>query len=153
MLGVSQIIHVHALCQILTLSETTNFRIFQSERVCRRQFWIWWKWQKRVENCVGKANCLLQAISPFPAVLSKVLYCRHVITLSQTSPDFYVCAVQAFWKHCRKRRNCPSRAISHFPTMFYVRLENFLPFSFNFKLSSANSISFEVSKICRLGKG
>ena len=28
------------------------------------------------------------------------------LTLSQTSPGFYVSAVQVFWKHCEKRRNC-----------------------------------------------
>ena len=27
-------------CTVLTLSQTTNFRLFQSERVCRRQFQI-----------------------------------------------------------------------------------------------------------------
>ena len=27
-------------------------------------------------------------------------------TLSKTSPDFYVSAVQVFWKHCGNRRNC-----------------------------------------------
>ena len=26
----------------LTLSKTTNFKLFQTERVCRRQFQIWW---------------------------------------------------------------------------------------------------------------
>ena len=26
--------------------QTTNFRVFQIERVCRRQFQSWWKWQK-----------------------------------------------------------------------------------------------------------
>ena len=30
---------------------------------------------------------------------------------------------------------------------------NCLPFSFNLKLSSANSLSLEESKTCRLGKG
>ena len=28
------------------------------------------------------------------------------LTLSQTSPGFHVSAEQAFWKHCRDRRNC-----------------------------------------------
>ena len=28
------------------------------------------------------------------------------LTLSQTSPGFYVSAVNIFWKHCGKRRNC-----------------------------------------------
>ena len=54
------------------------------------------------------------------------------LTLSQTSPVFYASAVQVFWKHCRKRRNCLSRAISCFPIVFSSHLENILPFSFNF---------------------
>ena len=29
----------------LTLSQTTNFRLFQIERICRRQFQMRWKWQ------------------------------------------------------------------------------------------------------------
>ena len=32
-------------------------------------------------------------------------------------------------------------------------MENFLPFSSNLKLPSANSLRLEESKICRLGKG
>ena len=41
------------------------------------------KFSKRVENTVGKgeiARCSFQAISPFPTVFSKYLYCRHVKT-------------------------------------------------------------------------
>ena len=37
----------------------TKFRLFQTEKVCRRQFQIWRKWQKviqRVENTVGKGE-------------------------------------------------------------------------------------------------
>ena len=38
----------------------TNFRFFQTEIVCRRQFQIWQKWQKelskREENIVGKGE-------------------------------------------------------------------------------------------------
>ena len=30
----------------LTLSQTTKFRFLQTERVCKRQFLIWWKWHK-----------------------------------------------------------------------------------------------------------
>ena len=44
-------------------------------------------------------------------------------------------------------------AISPFPKVFSICLENFLPFSSNFKLPSANSFSLEESKICFLGKG
>ena len=37
--------------------------------------------------------------------------------------------------------------------MFCTCLEKFLPFSSNLRLSSAESTSFDESKICRLGKG
>ena len=34
----------------LTLSQTTNFRLFQTGRVCRRQFQVWRKWQKVLQK-------------------------------------------------------------------------------------------------------
>ena len=44
----------------LTLSQTTNLRLFQPEVVCRWQFQIWWKMQKvlktSIENTVGKGE-------------------------------------------------------------------------------------------------
>ena len=68
----------------LTLSQTTNFRFFKTERVCRRHIQIWWKWEKVLQmgrkQCVKRRNCLLRAISPFPIVFSKCLYSRHVKT-------------------------------------------------------------------------
>ena len=36
--------------RILTHYQTTNFRLFQTERVCRRQFQIWRKWQKAIQT-------------------------------------------------------------------------------------------------------
>ena len=45
------------------------------------------------------------------------------------------------------------QAISPFLTVFSIHLENFLPFSANLNLSSANSFNLEESKICPLGKG
>ena len=38
--------------------------------------------------------------------VQKVNIFRYELTLSQTSPGFYVCAVQVFWKLYGKRRNC-----------------------------------------------
>ena len=84
---------------------------------------------------------------------SKILSSGNGLTLSQTTRGFYVSAVQVFRKHCGKRRNCSQQAISSFPSVFSTLLENFLPFSSNSKLSSANSLSLEESKICCLGKG
>ena len=70
------------------------------------------------------------------------------LTLSQTSPDFYVSTVQVFWKHWGKRINCSWRAIYPFPSVFSTGLDNFRPFSSNSKLLSVNSSSLEESKIC-----
>ena len=36
--------------------------------------------------------------------------------------SFDASATDSFWKHCGKRRNCSSQAISHFPTMFSTQL-------------------------------
>ena len=33
----------------------TNFRLFQIEKLCRRQFQIWRKWQKIIQT--GRKNC------------------------------------------------------------------------------------------------
>ena len=63
---------------LLSYRYRTNFRLFQTERVCRRQFQIWWKWQKVIQtgrkHCVECRNCSLRAISPFPTVFSKGLF-------------------------------------------------------------------------------
>ena len=71
------------------------------------------------------------------------------LTHSHTMTPFDTPGKLVFRKHCGKRRN-EQRAISPFPTVFSTPLDNFLPFSSNLKLLSANSFSLEVSKICRL---
>ena len=74
--------HLTHCMSSLILSHTTNFRLFQTERVCKRHFQIWWKWQKVLQkgrkHCGKRRNCSLRAISPFPTVFSKDLYCGHV---------------------------------------------------------------------------
>ena len=69
----------------LTLSQITNFRLLHIDRVGSQQFWIWWKYQKVLQEdrkCCGKRrNCSLRAIFfSFPIVFSEDLYCRHVKT-------------------------------------------------------------------------
>ena len=39
----------------LTHYQMTNFRLFQTERVCRRRFQIWRKWQKVIQ--IGRKHC------------------------------------------------------------------------------------------------
>ena len=62
----------------LTHYQTTNFRLFQTERICRRQFQIWRKCQKVIQmgrkHCGKRRNCSLPAVSPFATVFSKGLF-------------------------------------------------------------------------------
>ena len=78
----SQLFGFGEFFHMLTHYQTTNFRLFQTERVCRRQFQIWRKWQKVIQmgrKHSGKnRNCSLRAISPFPTVFSKGLFPRAV---------------------------------------------------------------------------
>ena len=76
--------------------------------------------------------------------------CR-ALSLPQTIPRFMCLQYSSF--DSAKRRNCSLRAISPFPTVFSPCLDNFLPFSLNLKLLSANSLSLEEAKICCLGEG
>ena len=82
------------------ISKLTNFRLFQTGRLCRRQFQIWRKWQKLsnwVENTWKRKNCSSRAISPFPSVFKrlvsqgrqKVSLCGNGLTKwnFQTSPN------------------------------------------------------------------
>ena len=82
-------------------------------------------------------------------------YNSSLLTLSQTSPGFYMSELQDFWKHCGKRRNCSGARDEQFLLfpVFSTHLESILPISSNLKLSSANLFRLEESKICRLGQG
>ena len=61
----------------LTHYQTTNFRLFRIERLCRRQIQIWQEWQKVIQasrmHCGKRRNCSLRAISPFPSVLKRLV--------------------------------------------------------------------------------
>ena len=63
----------------------------------------------------------------------------------------FTCLQYKSLENTEKRRNCLQKAISPFPTVS-TRLENFMPFSSNLKLSSAISVSLEGFKICCLGR-
>ena len=66
----------------LTLFQATNFGRFQTERVSRRLFPIRCKWQKVLivgrKHCGKRRNWSFRAISPFPKMFSKDLYCKNV---------------------------------------------------------------------------
>ena len=73
---------LHKGKRVLTHYQTTNFRLFQTERVCRRQFEVL-RIRKKViqigrKHCGKRRNCSLRAISPLPTVFSKGLFPRGV---------------------------------------------------------------------------
>ena len=92
-----------------------KFRLFLTERISRQQFQFLRKWQAVLQ--VGRKHCgkkekLLVIkdeldrfflIQPFP----------------RKSPDLYLSAVEVFWRHCGKRRNCSFQAISPLSSVFY----------------------------------
>ena len=62
----------------------TNFRLFQHERIAEDNFKFDENGRKFIQMdrkyCGKRRNCLLAAISPFPTVYTKDLYCRYVKT-------------------------------------------------------------------------
>ena len=105
----------------------------------------WVTYHKSYLNAVivCKSYLLVISICPFSLKVSYPIKNRvHHLSSFQTSPAFNVFAVQVFCKHYGKRRNCSSQAISPFPRVFSIRSVEFLLFSSNLKLSSANAFSF-----------
>ena len=68
-----------------------------------------------------------------------------LLTVSQTSPGFYVSAVQVFWKHCNKQ-------FLLFPQCFLLVLRTFCHFHQIWNCC-VQTLSLGESKIHRLGKG
>ena len=91
----------------ITLSQTTNFRLFQIERVCRQQFQIWWKWLKVPQtgrkHCGKRRKCLFKQFLLFPQCFLKTCIgdiktraCLERVNPFPNKPCFL--CVQVFWK-------------------------------------------------------
>ena len=79
-------------------------------------------------------------------------------TFSQTSPGFYVSAIQILKKKRKKKpvgngEFARNEQFLYFPPVFSSGSENLPPFSSCLKLLSASTLNLEQSLICRLGKG
>ena len=72
---------------------------------------------------------------------------------SHTMTPFDAPGKQAFENTVGKGEIALNEQFLLFPTVFSTRSDNFLSFSSNVKLSSANSFSLEEFKICRLVMG
>ena len=157
----------------------TNFRICQTERVCRRQCQIWWKWQKVLrigrKHWAKRRNCSLRAISPFPMVFSKDLYCRHEkkqdllgkgfnfswrwklklrqFTLHPTIPTFNTPGKKKTFENIvGKGENAGNQHFLLFPTMFSTIHKINFNFWVTFILSSANPFNLDWYTILLFGK-
>ena len=64
---------------------------------------------KRVENNVEKGESRLRAISPFPTVFSKGLYCRHVKTRACLGKGLTSQKLFFFFKFGKSRRKIPRK--------------------------------------------
>ena len=77
--------------------------------------------------------------------------CRILVNPFPNKPWFlHICSANLLKTLWEKEKLL---AISPFPTVFSNHLENFLPLSSHLKLSAANSLNLEESKIYCLGKG
>ena len=118
---------------VLTLFQTTNFRLFQTQGVCTQQFQNWWKWCKIVlkgrKHC-GKRRKLL-GMSDFSFSKSvfnrpELLTCKNKGLFGKglkyfnpfpNNPWFLWPTKEGFWKYRGKMRKCWWPAFSPFPTM------------------------------------
>ena len=118
----------------LTLYQTTNFRLFQTERVCRRQFQTWRKWNKVIQtgrkHCGKRRNCSLRTISAFPTVFSKGLFSRGIkrchcvgmgyLSFTKLSPYFIVSLRTRLFKTLSEREKMLVASILSFSyNVFY----------------------------------
>ena len=71
----------------------------------------------------------------------------------QNKPRFLRVCSTSLLKTLWKKEKLLVTSNFSFPTVFSIRLKDFLPFSSNLNMSSTSSFSLEESIFCRLGKG
>ena len=96
----------------LKLLAKVNFKLDEnggkfSKRQARKHCGKWQKdlYKASLKTLWEKKELLLTEIYPFPAVFSKGLYCRHVVTSFFFSEMVKYLQYKSFKKHCKKRSN------------------------------------------------
>ena len=102
-----------------------------------------------------RRNCSLRAISPFPTGFSKGLFSRGIkrwewVNRFPNKPWFLRVCSTSLLKTLGEKEKLLVTSNFSFSHSVSTLLENFLPFSLNLKLSSANAFRLEESEICRL---
>ena len=106
----------------------------------------------KIKEGIQKTPCTVS----FNSYLDKSIFCFtcNIFNPFPNSPWFLcVCSTSLLKTLLEKEKLLIMSNFSFSYSVFYPLTENFLPFSSNLKLSSANSLSLEESKICCLGKG
>ena len=68
--------------------------------------------QKGRKHCGKRRNCSLRAISPFPTVISKDLYCRHVKTMACLGKPINLCQLHTFVSVNVKMKVCKDQLLN-----------------------------------------
>ena len=78
--------------EVLTLCQKTNFRLFQTQRVCRQQFQIWWIWQKFLQTVKQEGQDGPGSLTWF----FEIALANFFLSLSEKNLQefLYVCTVQ-----------------------------------------------------------
>ena len=96
----------------------------------------------KLENSVGEKGENTGYL--FPTMFSNDFFSRDVNSFPNKPWFLRVCSTSLLKTVLHLKKKKEKRAISPFPTLFSTHFKNFLPFSSNFELSSANSFSLEV---------
>ena len=137
----------------LTHYQTTNFRLFQTERVCRWQFQIWRKWHKVIQT--GRKHCGKRSNFPFSHSVfkrpvsqgrQKVSLCGNGLNLNPfpNKPlSLCVCSTSLLETLLEKEKLVMMSNFSFFHSVFYTFVE-----------LSAIFIKFKIDicKLCRFGR-
>ena len=94
---------------MLTLSQTTNFRLFQTETVCRQHYPIRWKWYKVF--LTGRKHCGKRLV--WQTLKNQGLFGKGLKNMDKWGTVIWMSR-----KHSEKSRNCSLQAISFFLTLF-----------------------------------
>ena len=106
----------------------------------------------RDSNLSRKDRCLLKQKGPMPSLTTEFSLTQCCLTDSHTMTPFDAPGNKPFENAVGKGETARNEQYL-LVQVFSTRLDNFMPFSSNLELSSANSFSLEESKICRLVMG
>ena len=136
--------------KIFDWSKLKAFCILQNKCEWKVQIWF----GKGRKHCGKKRKCWLPAFSPFHILFSKAIYFRVINPFPHNDTFGRLVEINLLKTLSEKEELLVTSNFSFSHSVFFsFFLDNFLPFSSNLKLSSANFFSLEESKICHMVTG